>query len=167
MVEAASRRGATVLPDVEKATGLRYNEHGLLWDKYLRQYYNAFQGTYHDAMHMLAANGGVGPHQITGFLFALQDADITLKALDEFQTQVRKGPQRLLRRNFFQQRPVRERHSAFKCFAAECVAAVDVLVMFSRCACSQRVFSCSMECACSYSRALWTLFPWRQSLEAR
>ena len=60
MVEAAPRRGATVLHDVEKATGLRYNEQGLLWDKYLRQYYNAFQGTYHDAMHMLAANGGSG-----------------------------------------------------------------------------------------------------------
>ena len=52
--------------------------------------------------------GGVGPHQITGFLFALKDEDITLKALDDFQTQVRKGSQRLLRRNFFQQRPVRE-----------------------------------------------------------
>ena len=81
-------------------------------------------------MHILAASGGAGPHQITGFLFALQDEDITLKALDDFQTQVRKGSQRLLRRGFFQQRPVRERHSAFKCFAAECVAAVDVLVMF-------------------------------------
>ena len=43
---------------------------------------------------------------------------------------MRKGSQRLLRRNFFQQRPVRERHSAFKCFAAECIAAVDVLVLF-------------------------------------
>ena len=78
----------------------------------------------------LPAGGGVGPHQITGFLFALQDEDITLKALDDFQTQVRKGSQRLLRRGFFQQRPVRERHSAFKCFAAECVAAIDFLVMF-------------------------------------
>lgn len=119
---------------LEKAYGLRYDVDGLLWDKYLRQYYNPPQHAYHDPMHVLVASGGVVQYEINYFMLAATQLDppVQLEDVDAI-TQLISFPNddsKRLPKTFWKDRVVFTEGAHLRAFAGECLDALKALVLY-------------------------------------
>eukprot|EP00973_Karenia_brevis_P032208 4440070-Karenia_brevis.AAC.1 len=96
-----STMGKTAFKLQQKAIGITYCAEGLLWDKYLRTFYQPANHNCQDGMHVLVASGGVAQIEMSGFLAAVYNLElgITAEKLDKFHSQVFKDGRKALARS--------------------------------------------------------------------
>ena len=124
--------------DLQQVLGLVYNPLGLLWDsnKAVRDMCNPADVIHEDAQHSLLGSGGTAPLEVNALLVALSKQGIKPAAVDSCILDVvwPRGLRKCLKSDFFSSRIVWPKKGnlwpAFKGFASEMLAAMQVLMYF-------------------------------------
>ena len=131
-VKHTAETNPAALPMHEKATGLKYNPKGLMWDIQVREKLPAPSSKFLDWMHMICASGGFGQYELNQVVLCLGDQGITTEEIDEWTHAVKKprGHQKL-GKHFFRDRVVNKRTGKVRAFAGEVLSAVTLLGFLS------------------------------------
>jgi hypothetical protein len=117
---------------IEKATGLIYDPHGMLFDKDLAGIVDLADAVYADLAHCLLASGGVAQYHINQFVLKITSStEVTLQDLDRFASNITlPANTSKLTKTWFRDRVVLKESSHARAFASEVSAAVTIIGMF-------------------------------------
>ena len=117
---------------LQMQTGLKYDEHGLIWDPHFREIASCPDSLFWDPQHILLASGGTAQFQCNEFIRNLLKHKITLADLDSFVATVHfpRGHTNLPR-NFFAKRYRKGPGKHLKGFAGEMISVISVLGHFA------------------------------------
>ena len=122
---------AAALPLEEQSTGIKYDEHGILWDDEVRARLQYPMCAYPDWMHHFCASGGLAQYEVNGVVLKLESIGIQAADIDSWKNTVRlpRGSTKLTR-SFFQDRMVRNVRGHIRAYASEVLTVVLVLGFF-------------------------------------
>jgi hypothetical protein len=115
---------------LEIVYGINYVVDGPLNDPHVRATTRVPEDIYFDPMHCIFASGGVGQYECNGILLALTNHGLTIQEIDEWIRNITLPPGRKLRKNFLEDRFVKDDGSHFRGFAGECIDAIVCINMF-------------------------------------
>ena len=133
-IEEAVANGTVALREtLEKATVLKYEKQGLMWDRHVRQYINFPKCIYWDWQHCWCSSGGVGQYHCNQLLRRICNAipGFSLDDLDAFaKTVTLPKATTKLSKHFFRYAMVDKDNAHMRCFASEVLTTVVVLGIF-------------------------------------
>lgn len=124
--------------EIEKNMGVNRDVDSLIWCKELRDVFGPVSTLYIDWMHTIPGSGGIAQYHLNSFIAELQTSTgATCADLDEFgkafyASLVRAPGHRKLSGDFFKKRVVHTENQHIKAFAAECLLAIQLLVVYCR-----------------------------------
>jgi hypothetical protein len=130
-VEHAALHTPDQLKRLQQSAGIKYDPHGLLWDRSARARLTMPQAAYVDWMHTWVASGGVAQYEVNQLVLVLGDHGITRDDIDEWCNSVKLplGHTRL-KKHFFRDRVVDNRNRCIRAFASEVITAMTLLKLF-------------------------------------
>ena len=122
---------AAALPLEEQSTGIKYDEHGILWDDEVRARLQYPMCAYPDWMHHFCASGGLAQYEVNGVILKLESMSIRAADIDVWKNTVRlpRGSTKLSKK-FFQDRIVQNFNGHIRAYASEVLTVVVVLGFF-------------------------------------
>ena len=120
------------LDTLEKATGIKYNPNGILFDREVSIIMNFPNCVYIDLTHALFGSGGIARYHINGLVYkVVQSSQITVEDIDKFSASVTVcGSSPQLPKTFFQDRVQEKPDADIKSFASETMTAIRVFGLF-------------------------------------
>ena len=119
--------------DLQIAYGMTFDPESIVYDKELRSVYCPVDHTYWDPMHCLLCSGGIAQYELNEFMLQASEppVNISLADVDSWCASINypRGVKRL-RPTFFTKRVQMEHNCHLRCFASECLLAIDVTNLF-------------------------------------
>jgi hypothetical protein len=119
------------LGEPEKAHGIKWDPHGVLWDTEVFRRLQPPRCQYPDWMHHFCASGGLAQYELNGIVMELVAYGVTLEQIDRWIADVHvPNGMTKLKKTFFRDRVVQRAGRHIKAFASEVLSAVMLLVFF-------------------------------------